>query len=196
MDKNCLNYAYIDQPDDNTGFTNNWLTSRHNDKLFEERYGDFPMYDEPRRNGNVYSTNYNDSYRDILKTLNVQRTPLSDFYFSKKNVDHLKKLLVTQIKKRYGYSITAESQSDNEMITVMLNIFAQFGKHWPDRIMEQVAELNLKVLSYVFPRVVSNIQMELTYQRDHGSQPLPMPHPVHVSNAGTKSNRSVTDFFV
>ena len=187
-------YSYLDQSTANSGFTNNWLTARHNDKLFEQRYGDFPMYDEPRRNNNVFSNPVNDNYRDIFR--DIERTPISDMLFSKINIDHIKYLISMLIKHKYGYQITAESQSDDQILIIARSIYLQHCKHLPENVAQQVAELNMKILTWVVPRVASNIQGDLTYQRDHGSQPLPMAHPVNVSSAGTRSNRSVTDTFI
>jgi len=180
-------YAYLNQSAP-TGFTNNWLTARHNDKLFSQRYSDFKLYFE-------HEGQDNSTYRDILKTIQ-ERTPVSDFYFSKKNVDHIKYLLAKLLRERYGYNITPESQSTNEILIVMRSIYLQYAVHEPDNVKKQVADLNLKVLTEIFPKMVSNIRMQLSYQRDHGSQPLPMPQPINTSTAGTRSNKSVTDLFI
>lgn len=190
----CRNYSYLNQTAP-TGFTNNWLESRHNDQLFAQRYGDFPLYDEPRDNDQIYSNEQNNSYRDILKSIQV-RSPLSDKFFSKTNLNHIKYLIAKMVKNRKGYDISAQSQSDNELLIIMRSMFLQHAKHLPESIDKQLSELNMKVLMDIIPRVESNIQMELTYQRDHGSQPLPLPRPLHISSAGTRSNRSVTDLFV
>lgn len=194
MSNPCQSYSYLNQSAP-TGFTNNWLTSRHNDKLFTQRYSDFPLYDEPRANKQVFSEPINNMYRDILKTI-IHRTPVSDLFFSLVNVRHIKYLVAKMIKGQYNYVINPESQSDDELFIVMRSIYLQHAKHLPTHIKQQVAELNYKVLLDVVPRVATNIQMELTYQRDQGSLPLPMPRPMHISSAGTRSNRSVTDLFI
>ena len=192
-----MNYSYLDQPQDYHGFTNNWLTARHNDNLFVERYPDFPLYDEPRQNTQVYSTTDNGTYRDILKGI-MERSPVSDMFFSKKNLDHLKMLICKQVYNQSSgkYNLSPHAQSDNELLTIMRAIYLEQAKHLPTGFREQVGELNLKVLIEVVPRVMSKVQQELSYQRDHGSQPLPLPLPIHMSSAGTRSNRSVTDLFI
>jgi len=190
-------YSDINNNNSKTGFTNNFLEERHADKLFTERYPDFPLYDEKRKNMNVYSTDTNDTYRDILKTIQ-ERSPLSDLFFSKLNINHIKYLICKLVYTRSNnlYKIDPESQSDNEILTIMRAYYLQNAKHISTGIEEQVGELNLKVLLDIVPRVISKIQQELSYQRDHGSMPLPLEVPKCVSNAGTKSNRSVTDLFV
>ena len=195
-----MDYSELAKSGNPTGFTNNWLSSRHNDKLFSTRYADFPLYDEPRKDqSKVFSRAENNTYRDILKTIQV-RSPLSDMFFSRANIDHLKHLFCRKIYTDSGgkYKLTPESQSDNEILIVMRAIFLQHSKNImdPDKLLSQVGELNLKVLLDIIPDSLARVQQELTYQRDHGSQPMPLAHPEHVSSAGTRTNRSVTDLFI
>jgi len=70
------------------------------------------------------------------------------------------------------------------------------ARHLPDRIREQVAELNLQVILDMVPRAISNAQLHLSYIRDSTQQPLPMDRPRYVASAGTRSNRSITTTFV
>jgi len=121
---------------------------------------------------------------------------VSDIFFSHKNVNHIKVLLAKLIKERYNYNIDPQAQSDNELLIIMRSIYLQHAKNLPDQIMGQVSELNMKVIIEIVPKVHTNIQMELSYQRDQGSMPLPMARPVNISSAGTRSNRSVTELFV
>lgn len=187
MSNPCQTYAYLNQ-DVPTGFTNNWLTARHNDKLFSTRYGDFELYEQ-------HPSGINNTYRDILKTIQ-ERSPVSDLFFSKLNVDHVKRLIAKLVHDRNGYQISPEAQSDTEILVVMRSMYLQYSQNLPERVKEQVGDLNLKVLIYLVPRVISNIQQQLSYQRDQGSNPLPLPRSMNMSSAGTRSNRSVTDFFI
>ena len=170
-----------------SGFTNNWLNSRHNDKLFSVHYPDYKLYQQ--------DTEDDTNYKTILGTIQ-ERSSLNDAFFGRNNMNHLKKLIADQVYKKSGYSISAHAQSDNELLIIMRSIFLQYARHLPDDIKGQVAELNLKVLLDVVPRIISKVKMELTYQRDHGSQPLPIQLPVNVSNAGTKTGRSFDSFII
>jgi hypothetical protein len=193
------NFAYLGQPMNPTGFTNNWLAERNSIHLFSQNYRDFPLYEEYRRGdgSNAYDTLYDNSYRDILKT-QVERTPLSDAYFGMDNIRHLKKVICDTIYKQSGglYKITPEAQSSNELLTVMRSIFLNNAKNFPERIKEQVAELNYLVVLDLVPRVISNIQQGLSYMRDQSQQHLTMDRPMWVSSTGTRTNRSVTTTFI
>ena len=170
-----------------SGFTNNWLNSRHNDKLFSVHYPDYKLYQQDSEEDTNYKT--------ILGTIQ-ERSTLNDAFFGRNNMNHLKNLIADQVYKKSGYSISAHAQSDNELLIIMRAIFLQYARHLPDDVKGQVAELNLKILLDVVPRIISKVKMELTYQRDHGSQPLPIQLPVNVSNAGTKTGRSFDSFII
>lgn len=212
------NFAYLNQPDEHAGFTNNFLASRHNNKLFQYRYSDFPMFDE--------DSSTNTANRDILKGI-ITRSDLSDRFFSKTNINHIKFTLSKILKERKGYTISPQYQSDTELLVIMRYIFLEYSNNleilatsatetkkllkshykidtpsnnhtelYRMLLEQQQAELNLKVLIEVYPIILSNILGELSYQRDHGSQPLPMERGQYISSAGTRSNRSVTDLFI
>lgn len=181
-----------------TNYTNYYQQQRSNEELFAEKYSDMPLYEEPRENeSKLYSIADDGVYRDILKGV-VCRTPVSDMFFSRKNLDYLKRLICAKVAEQsHGkFKITPESQSDTEMYTIMRSIFLQYARHLPDNIEGQVADLNFKVLLDVVPRVLSAVQGELAFRRDHGSQPDPIERPKNVSVTGTRTNRPVTDLFI
>lgn len=196
------NYAYIGAYNNPTGFTNNWLESRKATHFFDQAYPDFALYEEHRKpvgpnvQGN-YDTFYNNSHRDIIKTL-VERNPVSDMFFSHQNMKHLKKLICHSIYQKSGgkYNPSPEAQSDNELLVVMRSIYLTHARHLPDQIREQVAELNFQVMIDMVPRAISQAQLQLAYIRDSTQQPLHMDRPQYVSSAGTRSNRSVTTTFI
>ena len=191
------NYGSVNSNNNPSGFTNNWLESRSHTHLFDQKYGDFALYEEHRTGNDVYSNQYNNTYRDILKTL-VTRSPVSDMFFSHVNMKHLKKLICKRVYQESGgkYKLSEEAQSDNDLLTVMRSIYLDHAKHLPDQIKEQVAELNYHVMIDLVPRVMKNAQQHLSYIRDHSQQPLLMDRPQYVSPAGTKSNRSITTTFI
>lgn len=200
----CDNYTYLNQSPDSTGFTNNWLEARHSNKLFTQRYSDYKLYDEPIGRENT-------SYRNILGNL-FTRNAFTDLYFSSNNLQFVKKTMCDMVYKKTGYIITPEAQNDNNVLTIMRYMYIEHAKHlepptdrtlspkeiqyWRQVYNEQIAELNLKTLIDMVPRVIEKIQQELSYQRDQGNQPMTMDHPVSVSSAGTRANRSVSSFFV
>ena len=204
MNPNSDTYSYINAAGDScsdqnpTGFTNTWLENRANDKLFEEQYDDFPLYEQ---NGKA------DSYRDIIKTMQVSG-PVSDAYFSDTNIAHLKKLVCREVYRQSGgqYNITPEAQSSHELVMIMRYIYLEHAQHGDARplpleqmkkvVINEVAQLNYQVMMDLVPRVISKSQEYLSYVRDNSQQHLIMDHPKNVNSAGTKSNQSFSKTYI
>jgi len=174
-------YSYLGQNTNPTGFTNNWLASRDRSQFFTQNYNDFQLYEQQNNVPAKY-------YRDILKT-SQERDDVSDMFFSEINIKHLKKLVCDIVYKQSKglYSLTSEAQSTDQLVLIMRSIYLDNAKHLPDKIKEQVAELNYAVTLDLVPRVMSNVLQELSYRRDQSQQPLVMDRPQWMSNAGTKT---------
>jgi hypothetical protein len=182
-----MNYGQIGQNNNPVGFTNNWNTERSRENLFSHRYTDYT---------NI--TNQTDSSHTSAEILTstTERNPVSDMFFSERNINHLKVLLAKMLREKNGYNITPESQSNNDLIVVMRGVYLSHSKNLPVGIPEQVIELNYITITDIYPRMVSNIKHYLSYIRESGSQPLPLEVPQYISRAGTKTNRSITDIFL
>lgn len=63
---------------------------RHANFLFREHYRDYKMIDQQ-----TVPDDY--IYLDIIKTFQ-ERNPLMDFFFSKKNLDHIQKLIIGMVE--------------------------------------------------------------------------------------------------
>ena len=202
ISKNMSEFAYLDQTTDSTsGFTNHWLQSRHANNLFKERYPDHSLFSGEDKT--KYSEDDSIYYRDITKHIQ-QRTPVSDFFFSKLNIDHLKKLICKQVKNNFktkhnrDIHLDPQSQSTQELLTVMRAIYLQklrnpIGQFSENHITKkqtinnEIARLNQEMIYELLPKMYSSIMMELTYQRDASQMPISMDNPINVSSAGTRS---------
>lgn len=181
------NFSYLGQNTHNSGFTNMFLTSRHNDQLFTERYKDYKMFEE---DGCTNTTG-----NDIVKGIH-EKNPLTRAFFSKKNLDHLQNLIIKMVYEHSDCQYKISRQSDNELFTVMRSLYLQYGKNLPYDIPGQVAELNKQVLLDVVPRIITKVEQHLHYQRDAGSMPRPMPRGELASMAGTKTTRGFSSLFI
>ena len=181
------NYAYLGANNNPTGFTNNWLEARSHSHFFDQTYQDYKLYEDHPRG----------DYRDVVRTM-VESNPVSDMFFSRINIQHLKKIICRSIYQQSGgkYNPSPEAQSDNDLLLVMRSIYLEHAKHLPEGVKDQVAELNYMVLLDMVPRAISNAQYQLSYIRDSSHRPLHMDRPLFVSSAGTRTNRSITSTFI
>jgi len=188
------NYTYLGQEQRLTGFTNHFLESRDQRHFFEKNYQDYDLF-ERKDEGHKGKNNE----RDLLKGFQ-EAEPVSIAFFAERNVNFMKHLICDVIRKQSAgkYVLTPESQSTSELLIIMRSIYLTNAKQLPDNIGSQVEELNYAVLLDIVPRVLKNIQQQLTYIRDQSSQPLTMERPLCVSSAGLRSasNKSVTKTFI
>jgi hypothetical protein len=168
-----------------SGFTNTFLESRDPRHYFDKVYKDFDLYEK--------STVSQTIERDVLKGFQ-EAEPVSIMFFSERNVTHLKGLICKTIAERSQnrFNLTAESQSTSELVIIMRSIYLTNAKQLPDNIQGQVAELNYAVILDLVPRVLKNIYQQLSYIRDHSTQPLTMERPQYLSSAGTRSQRNAS----
>ena len=181
------NYSYLGESTHNSTYPNSFLTERDNPNLFTQKYKDYTMIQENPETNNIAD--------DILKNI-LEKTPLSEAFFSKKNLDHLQCLIIRLVKERSDGKWLISRQSDNELLTVMRSLFLQYAQHLPFDLKGQLVELNRQVIIDVVPRVLTKIEQHLGYIRDQGSTINPLPRGEFASSAGTKQNRSITSLFI
>ena len=190
--KNDGNFSYLGEEYRPTGFTNHFLEARDQRHFFEKNYQDYDLYEKgPTGNMNIE--------RDLLKGFQ-EAEPVSIMFFSERNIEHLKKLICKMVTQQSNglYKISPESQSRSSLLIIMRSIYLTNAKQLPDNVPGQVGELNYAVALDLVPRVLKNIQQQLSYMRDQSSQPLTMERPPSLSSAGTRTQRnpSVSRTFV
>jgi hypothetical protein len=119
---------------------------------------------------------------------NVERTPLSDRFFSRTNFDKLQEAIQTEVYKASGpkkYRI--DKQDVDELKTIARAFYLQYAKHTPYNIEGQVKELNDMVVKWSVPRILSEVEAHFHYLKDISTLPVPLPQPIHLSSAGTRS---------
>jgi len=121
---------------------------------------------------------------DMLRG-NWAQTPLSDGFFSQKNLDTIQNDIRRSVYDRKGYLI--DTQSVDELKMIMRAIFYQYSKNLDTNIQTQIADLNTLVLNWSVPHILSAVEHHMYYLKDINTYPVPLSLPVQVSRAGTKS---------
>jgi len=124
---------------------------------------------------------------DMLRG-NLEKNPLSDSFFSTENVailQHNIRRYVFEKSQPKGYVI--DNQSTDELKIIMRAMYYQYAKHGKNDIAGQVAELNNYVVSWSGPHILSAVDHYFYYLKDIDTLPVPMPQPVHLSSAGSKT---------
>jgi len=124
---------------------------------------------------------------DMLRG-NLEKNPLSDAFFSPNNVtvnqNNLRRY-VFEMSQPKGYLI--DEQSTDELKIIMRAMYYQYAKHGKNDIAGQVKELNQYVLNWSAPHILSAVDHYFYYLKDIDTLPVPMPQPVNLSSAGSRS---------
>ena len=130
------------------------------------------------------SDNY-DFQKQGIKNIHTEN-PISALYFSKHNIDVLQNGIRYSVFKKTDDTIIIDKQSENELLIIMRSIYLQYCKHTPYNIIEQVKELNSKVLDFAVPKILVEVNQYVNYKKDASSLPIPLEHSKNMSSKGTK----------
>lgn len=148
-------------------------------------------------NFQLMATNNNDD--DIAKKNilygTLTRSDLSDAFFSNNNMGRIQKQLIYRVYVASGGKYQISPQSNTELQVIMRAMYLQYAKNLPYKIEAQINELNRQVVEFCLPKVISEIKQYMFYVNDIQRLPAQIPLPINVSNAGTRTLKSVTATF-
>jgi len=127
----------------------------------------------------------NDFRKQGIKNIHTEN-PISELFFSQHNINILQNGIRYSVFKKTNNSETIGNQSEHELLIIMRSIYLQYCKHKQFNIVEQVKELNSKVIDYAVPNVLVELNQYINYKKDASSLPIPLEHAKNVSSAGTK----------
>jgi len=128
-----------------------------------------------------------DFQNDMLRG-NWEKTPVSNAFFSAENIERIQQLIRKAVYDRStpkGYVI--DKQSVDELKIIMRAIYYQYARNLPTAVLEQVADLNSKVVEWSVPHILSAVDHYQIYIKDISHLPVPLEQPQHLSSAGTKT---------
>lgn len=136
----------------------------------------------------AYQTQKIDNSAFYAEAVQGNFTPneLSNLFFSCNNIDVLQDGLRYKIYKESGNKYIIGRQSDQDLKIIMRSIYLQYGKNLNKNIIEQVKELNAKVLEWAVPEVLSNVKQYDKYRYEVSTLPVPMERAPLETKKGTK----------
>lgn len=132
--------------------------------------------------GDRIPVSYPPSFREALNDV-WQETPLSTAFFSKANVAALQKGIQDGVFRMSNGQFRIGMQSDEQLRTIMRNIFVVNSKHSTDNLERQVQGLNNMVLRQTIRQVYGEAEGYIKYRRDASKIAVPLAPPMM-----TKSN--------
>ena len=109
----------------------------------------------------------------------VERSALSDLFFSDMNIDAIQKSVRYGVNQSTGQVVS--NQQENTIYIVMRSIMLQFANFRisSGNLSEEIRSLNGRVIDYCVENVSSNVQQYLGYIKDLEKLPTPMDHPAY-----------------
>jgi hypothetical protein len=117
----------------------------------------------------------------------IQKTPLSETYFSADNVNLLQDSIRYLVYQQSCNKHVIDRQSDEQLMIVMRSIYLQNANHQPFNIKEQVQTLNRMVLEFCVPKILGEIEAYLGYRSEISTNPDPIARSTNVNIKGTKT---------
>lgn len=116
----------------------------------------------------------------------IQPNELSNIFFSEANIEALQQGIRYRVFVETNGQFTIGRQSDQELKVIMRSIYLQYSKNTPHGCIEQVRDLNAKVLEWAVPEVLSNVKQYSVYRKDASTMPMPLEHAPLMTMKGTK----------
>ena len=137
----------------------------------------------------MFTANDNDknNTKNTILYGTFSRSNLSDTFFSNANMDVLQNMIRYNVYISSGGEFKIGKQDNTELTIIMRSIYLMHSKNLPDNIPEQINELNHHVVTYILPKLLSEIKQYLFYTKDIQQLPMPLDHPKNLSSRGTKT---------
>jgi hypothetical protein len=101
-------------------------------------------------------------------------SPLSTLFFCASNMEALQQGVRYGVYKASGGQVVIGRQSDDELLIVMRSIYLQHAQNRPGDVVEQVRELNARVLDFAVPRVAIEVQQHRKHLSEVTVNPVPL----------------------
>jgi hypothetical protein len=116
---------------------------------------------------------------------NWEPNTLNQTFFSQANFQIIQNKIRYEVYKQTG--VVIDPQSTDDLFMVMRAIYLTYGRNLPNKIVEQIEELNGYVADWCVPKIAAEVGMYGQYLNDISTLPVPLSHPVNQSSAGSKS---------
>ena len=113
-------------------------------------------------------------------------TPLSKAFFSTQNISALHTKIRYQVWLNTNKQHVIGNQSNEELVLIMRSMYLQYSQNQPKNILNQVIELNKKVLDYSTQKIMTGLKQHLDYVKHINNDREILPHSVNISNKGSK----------
>lgn len=114
-------------------------------------------------------------------------TPLNTVFFSEANVDRIQSEIIHQVSLMSGGKYRIDKQDEDQVKIVMRSYYLMFGKNDPNKVSEELQELNGRVVGYCAGKVYSEVDFHMFYRKDIEDFAPPIAGPMNTQVYGTRT---------
>ncbi len=112
-------------------------------------------------------------------------TSLNEKFFNQSNIDLIQSRIQTTVRDMVGGMI--DRQSDVDLVTVMRSYYLQYAQNDPNRVEEELANLNDRVVLFCSNRIAVEVEAYRYYRKDILDFPAPIARPMDTHVFGTRT---------
>lgn len=106
-------------------------------------------------------------------------------FFLRENIEIIQNAIIKNVAKKTNYIISRQKEDD--IIILMNGIYHDYAKHLPYNLKEQLLELNERVVNFVTPYIISEVESYTKYLIDANTPLQPPELPVNVAKIRKES---------
>jgi hypothetical protein len=114
-------------------------------------------------------------------------TPLNTVFFSEANLDRIQAEIVHQVSLMSGGKYKIDRQDDDQVKIIMRSYYLMFGKNDPNKVSEELQELNGRVIGYCAAKVYSEVDFHMFYRKDIEDFAPAIANPMNPHVYGTRT---------
>jgi hypothetical protein len=114
---------------------------------------------------------------------------VKEAFFLTENIEIIQNAIIRNVAKKSKYIISRQKEED---ITIIMNgIYHDYARHLPYNLKEQVLELNERVINFVTPWILNEVEAYINYLVDADTPLSPPKLPINVAKQRKESLPSV-----
>lgn len=119
---------------------------------------------------------------------------LQDNFFSSDNIEQINKQLIYEVYHKSKKNLLIGPQDSKQLMIVMKYVWNLYAKHLPYKVMEQIRELNCRVVGEIRNGVMSNAMQKIDYLVEINTPRKVLPLPINVNNL-SKQLPSISEIY-
>ena len=129
---------------------------------------------------------FGDNRSDLVGHLH-KSTPLNAVFFSDSNLDQIQSQIANQVYLMSGNKYKIDRQDDDQIKIVMRSYYLMFGRNDPNKVSEELQELNSRVVGYCAGKIYSEVDFYMFYRKDIEDFAPPIAGPMNTQVYGTRT---------